>query len=219
MRGAALRSRCARGVFAFVLAASATLVSAQEIVTTQAADATVPPEIDRAIEIARVGEHMEKLFSLMFAKAPPEGADAIDRTEYDVLSRVFSRLSWNLLKGPWRVALAERVTPAQARVVIAFYESEPGRAQLACFRDAQTTRALAACENGIDGPHAEALDAYAASPEGEAFKRSMTQAVDVVMPEALGRVLGEDRALAAEVADLCRSRPRLLICDVQLPAQ
>jgi hypothetical protein len=208
-RAARLRSFCALGLCAVAFAASAQ----EAALPVPAADTTVAPEIDRLLAVSRIGQQYQKLLSLLFVETPP--ADPVARAEYDLLRRVYSRLTWSRLRAPWREALAQRITPAQARTIIDFYESEPGRALVACFDAALSPGAMAACGDGIDGPHADAVAEYMRSPEGTAFERSLAEAVDLAMPYGVRQLLAEDSALAAEAAVVCRTSPELLICTAQ----
>lgn len=170
------------------------------------------PAIDELLAETRVGERYDKFFGLLFSEPLPADAGPDALADQRLLRRVFERSPWRRIGGEWRKALAERVSPQQARAVIAFHRSEAGGALHACFDAARTPGEMIDCENGVAGPHAVAVAEYMRSPEGHAFKRGMTEIVDLLMPVALRRALAEDPALAAEVATMCRRRTNLPVC-------
>ncbi|MFZ5636824.1 MAG: hypothetical protein ACOY82_09625 [Pseudomonadota bacterium] len=205
--------RAALPILALCVAAFAASARAQDApASVDTEEASMAP-IDELLAATRVGEHYDKFFGLLFAEPLPAGAGSDAFADQQLLRRVFERSPWRRIGDEWRKALAERISPRQAKAIVAFYRSDAGSALQRCFDAARTPGEMIDCENGVEGPHAGAIAEYMRSEEGGAFKRGMTEIVDLLMPVALRRTLTEDPALAADVATMCRRRARLPVCS------
>jgi hypothetical protein len=158
--------------------------------------------VDALIEASRFSLIYDKMMSILQRSAPedPEAAD--------IWVDFIAGLSWDAVSGDWRRLFAERLTPEELDVVIAYYRSSAGQAMLACQTGKTDTVRESECSQTLQDADHNAYLAFRTTPAAESWSNLGGEGAPIVMCAGLRR----DPRLVERLAAFCAKQSTFGLC-------
>jgi hypothetical protein len=164
--------------------------------------------IDRLIEATEFPATYDALLGAIGAEPELSTEDA------PVLRDLAGLARWRNTEAGWRRIFAERLDPATAEQITAYYLDPSGRAINACIQRQRGMAGETACLDGLSAEERETYLRFNASESGWAWASIGQYEVGPVIKLAICDGMERDPALLARAVAMCRRNPGRGACSV-----